>query len=161
MSHSFTFLLYHLVFATKLRRPWLDLEIQPRLYAYMAEWIRQLQGIPLAINGMPEHVHVLARLSQNTALEDVLRGLKAHSSRWLHQTFPALDAFAWQTGYGAFTVSRSQEGRVRGYIDNQKEHHRNRTYLDEFRTLLQAHGLEISPDELEELQLVLPEDDNS
>jgi REP element-mobilizing transposase RayT len=159
MSHSFTYLLYHLVFATKHRRACLDDEIQPQLYAYLAEWIRQQGGIPLAVNGMPEHVHLLVRLDQNTALKHVLRGLKADSSRWLHQTFARLASFAWQTGYAAFTVSRSQEDRVRTYIDNQKEHHRNRVYLDEFRELLAAHGLEVSPDELEELELALPEED--
>jgi REP element-mobilizing transposase RayT len=159
MSHSFTYLLYHLVFATKHRRVCLDDEIQPRLYAYLAELIRQQEGIPLAINGMPEHVHVLARLNQNTALAQVLRGLKADSSRWLHQNFPELIGFAWQTGYAAFTVSRSQEGRVRSYVENQKEHHSNRTYLDEYRALLEAHGFEISLDELEVQELVLPEDE--
>jgi putative transposase len=160
MSHSFTYLLYHLVFATKHRRACLDDEIQPRLYAYLASWIRQQNGIPLAVNGMPEHVHILARLNQNTALAHVLRGSKADSSRWLHQSFPDLAGFAWQTGYAAFTVSRSQEDRVRIYIENQKQHHRDRTYLDEFRTMLQAHGLEVSPEQLEELELTLPEDDD-
>jgi REP element-mobilizing transposase RayT len=160
MSHSFTYLLCHIVFATKHRRACLDDEIQPRLYAFLAQWIRQQNGIPLAVNGMPEHIHVLARLNQNKALAQVLRGLKADSSRWLHQTFPDLAGFGWQTGYAAFTVSRSQEDRVRIYIENQKEHHRDRSYLDEFRSLLKAHGLEISEEQLEDLELTFPQDDD-
>ena len=107
---------------------------------------------------MPEHIHLLVRLNQNKALADVLRSLKADSTRWLKQTFTDLTGFGWQTGYAAFTVSRSQEDRVRLYIENQKQHPRDRTYLDEFRTLLKAHGLEVSPDELEELELIAPEE---
>jgi hypothetical protein len=130
------------------------------LFAFLAQWIREQDGIPLAVNGMPEHVHLLVRLNQNTALAQVLRALKAESSRWLHKTFTDLAGFGWQTGYAAFTVSRSQEERVRLSIENQQKHHRDRTYLDEFRTLLAAHGLELTPEQLEEMEeeLVLPDD---
>jgi REP element-mobilizing transposase RayT len=151
MTHSFTHLLYHLVFATKERRGCLDSDIRPRLFAFLAQRLREDRGIPLAINGMPEHAHVLVQLRPDKALSDVVRGLKADSSRWLKTTFPELGGFAWQTGYAAFTVSISQADRVRVYIENQEEHHRDRTYLDEFRTLLKAHGFDVSLEELEGL----------
>src|SRR5262249_10224433 len=79
---------------------------------------------------------------------DVLRAVKAGSSRWVHKTFPALEAFAWQTGYGAFSVSCSQVPVVRKYIDNQEEHHRTRAFQDEFRQLLRRHGIEFTEEEL-------------
>jgi REP element-mobilizing transposase RayT len=160
MSHSFTHLLYHLVFAIRERRPCLNDEVRPRLFAFLAERIREEDGIPLAVNGMPEHVHLLVRLKPTKALADVLRGLKADSSRWLRKTFPQLDCFAWQTGYGAFTVSVSQGDRVREYIENQEEHHSDRTYIDEFRTLVKAHGFDVSLEELDNLEAIgSPEDD--
>jgi len=148
VSHSFTHLLYHVVFATKERRPCLTAEIRSRLWPFMEELIREERGVPLAINGMPEHVHVLARLWQGKALSDVVRGLKANSSRWLSKEFGELAEFSWQTGYGAFTVSLSQAEIVRNYIDNQEKHHANRDYLAEFRALLEAHGFEVNEEEL-------------
>jgi putative transposase len=152
MSHSFTHLLYHLVFATKHRRPCLGEEIRPRLFAFLAQRLREEGGIPLAVNGMPEHVHLLARLRPTKAVADVLRGLKADSSRWLRKSFAEFDCFAWQTGYGAFTVSVSQCDRVREYIEKQQEHHRDRIYIDEFRSLLRGHGFDVSLEELDNLE---------
>ena len=137
MSHSFTHLVYHIVYATKDRRPCIDEAIQPELYAVLGNLVRDQGGVPFAVNGMPEHVHVLARLPASRALSDVVRAIKARSSSWLSIS---VSDFVWQTGYGAFTVSKSCEETVRHYIENQKQHHADRTYLDEFRVLLKAHG---------------------
>ncbi len=139
MSHSFTHLVYHIVYATKDRRPCIDEAIQPELYAVLENLVRDQGGVPFAVNGMPEHVHVLARLPASRALSDVVRAIKARSSSWLSVS---VSDFVWQTGYGAFTVSKSCEETVRTYIENQKKHHADRTYLDEFRTLLKAHDFD-------------------
>jgi REP element-mobilizing transposase RayT len=148
MSHSFTNLIYHLVWATKGRQPWLDGEMQPRLFGLLEHLVRQEQGIALIINGMPDHVHLLLKLRQDKAVADVVRWLKARSSFWVHKTYPPRREFAWQTGYGLFTVSQSQVETVPRYIGNQQEHHRTRPFADEFRALLRAHGIAYDEEDL-------------
>jgi putative transposase len=148
VSHSFTHLLYHIVFATKHRRPDLAVELRPGLYAYLGGLIRAERGIALAINGMADHVHLLVRLRQDRTLADVMRAIKARSSRWLRTNTSIGPAFAWQSGYGAFSVSQSGAERVREYIRNQEAHHRRLSFKDEFRRLLSAHGLHYTEEEL-------------
>ncbi len=147
-SHSFTNLLYHVVFSTKERQPWLDEDMRPRVFAYLGGLVRGVEGIALLVNGMPDHVHILAKLRQDQALSDVVRHIKANSSGWIHRTFPALEHFAWQTGYGAFSVSQSQVEKVRAYIENQEAHHRRRPFQKEFIALLKAHNLPFREEEL-------------
>lgn len=151
MSHSFTHLLYHVVFATKHRVACLDDELSEKLYPVLANLIRDEGGVPVAVNGMPDHVHLLARLRQSRAVSDVVRAVKAGSSRWVHQTYPALADMAWQTGYGAFTVSASQRAVVGRYVERQKENHARRTYLAEIRELLAAHELAYTEEDLAEM----------
>ena len=148
MSHSFTNLLYHLVFSTKHRHPWLDADVRPPLFAYLGGLVREMRGLPLIVNGVPDHVHLLVKLKQDRSLADGVRTLKAKSSAWVHKTFAARTGFAWQTGYGAFSVSQSQAERVRSYIADQEAHHRNRPFCEEFRALLRAHGVEFTEEEL-------------
>ncbi len=143
MAHSFTNLLYHLVFSTKERQPWLDPDMRPRLFPYLGGLIREEGGIALIVNGVADHVHLLVKLRPDRAVADVLRALKAGSSFWVHKTFLNHDHFAWQTGYGAFTVSQSQVETVRSYIQRQEEHHRTRPFRDEFAALLRAHGMQV------------------
>jgi REP element-mobilizing transposase RayT len=142
MAQSFTNLLYHILFSTKHREPQITELFEERLYGYLGGIVRGQNGIALEINGMPDHVHVLAKLSQNRSIADVLRELKADSSGWVHREYPSLKAFGWQLGYAAFTVSESQVDRVRRYIQNQKQHHRKVTFQDELITLLRAHGVD-------------------
>jgi len=144
MSHSYTNLLYHIVFSTKARQPLLDDGIRARLFAYLGGLTRAEGGIALVVNGMPDHVHLLAKLRQDKPISDVIRALKAKSSRWIHKTFPACSGFAWQRGYGVFTVSQSQVPRLTAYIQNQEEHHRRRPFQREFLALLKAHGIEFN-----------------
>jgi len=142
LGHSYNNLLYHIVFSTKARHPWLDAEISTRLYEYLGGAIRSEGGTTLGINGCPDHVHILAKLRQDKAVSELLRGLKANSSGWIHRTFRPLREFAWQTGYGAFTVSQSQAGNVGRYIANQERHHQRVSFKEEFIVLLQAHGID-------------------
>ena len=142
MGHSYTNLLYHIVFSTKERQPWLDTDISTRLYEYLGGAIRSEGGTSLGINGCADHIHLLARLRQDKAVSGVLRGIKANSSGWIHRTFPVLRRFAWQTGYGAFSVSQSQLDKVQRYIANQQRHHQRVSFKEEFIALLDAHGIE-------------------
>ena len=142
MSQSFTNLLYHIIFSTKDRRPLIALDYQPRLYEYIGGTIRGLGGISLGINGMEDHVHVLAKLRPDKALSDVLRELKAGASGWMHDVFPDARDFYWQNGYGAFTVSASQIPVVSNYIANQERHHKKHSFRDEFIEMLRAHKIE-------------------
>jgi REP element-mobilizing transposase RayT len=142
MAQSFTNLLYHIVFSTKNREPLISVEVESRLHAYLGGLVRGLEGIALEINGTPDHVHLLAKLSQNRAIKDVLRDLKADSSGWVHKTLPDQKSFGWQFGYSAFTVSESQIERVRQYIRNQKNHHHKMTFQEEVISLLRANKID-------------------
>jgi len=142
MAQSYTSLLYHVVFSTKDRFPWLAPEWRQRLYAYLGGVLREREADLLAINGTNDHVHLLLRLHQDHTLARIVRDVKATSSGWIHREFPRLHHFAWQRGYGAFTVSVSQVEHVRRYIQTQEEHHRRRTFQEEFIALLNAHRIE-------------------
>ena len=142
MSSSYTNLIYHVIFSTKDRQPLITDPYQQRLYEYIGGTIRGLGGIPLAINGTEDHVHVLVKLRPDKSLSDVLRDLKANASGWMHDVFPALRGFSWQRGYGAFTVSHSNIARVKAYIARQKEHHQRQSFRDEFIEALTSHEVE-------------------
>jgi REP element-mobilizing transposase RayT len=139
---SFTCLNYHLIFSTKHRRPLIAATWQPRLFDYLGGILRGQGGVLLAAGGMPDHIHLLAAMSKSIAVTDALRDMKANSSKWVHETFPEQADFAWQTGYGAFTVSFSGLESVRRYLAGQAEHHRVRTFQEEFLELLRRHGIE-------------------
>jgi REP element-mobilizing transposase RayT len=98
-------------------------------------------GIALEINGMPDHVHVLAKLRPDEAPSELIRELKSNASGWMHRVFPELSEFRWQNGYGAFTVSPSQVGKARNYIKGQKEHHQERSFREEFIILLRKNDV--------------------
>ncbi len=141
MPQSFACLHYHLIFGTKGREPVLDDAMRPRLYEYMGGVTRGFGGVLKAAGGMPDHIHLLVSLDRQTTVADAARNIKANSSRWIRETFPLMSSFAWQSGYGAFTVSYSRLGRVRDYIDGQAEHHRKVTFQEEFRAFLDRHGI--------------------
>ena len=136
MPQSFTSLHYHLVFSTKQRQPLLDAVWRPRLFEYIGGTLRTRGGILLSAGGMADHVHFLAAIAKDRSIVETLRDVKANSSRWIHETFADRQGFAWQAGYGAFAVSYSALGAVQKYLDTQEEHHRTRSFQDEFRELL-------------------------
>ena len=142
MTHSYVNLLYHVIFSTKGREPLIVESLQPRLYEYIGGIVRKQGGVPLAVNGVEDHVHLLAKLRQDIALSDVVRDLKASSSGWMHKVFPDLRDFTWQRGYGAFTVSASQAEAVKRYVERQKLKHRGLGFKDEFINFLRANGVE-------------------
>jgi REP element-mobilizing transposase RayT len=142
MPQTYTCLHYHIVFSTKNREPVITPDLRPRLWDYLGGTVRGLGGISILVGGTGDHVHMLATLRQVPALADFMRDLKSASSGWVHDTFPAMSRFAWQTGYGAFTVSHSGIEGVKAYIANQEEHHRKQTFQDEFREFLRKHEIE-------------------
>jgi REP element-mobilizing transposase RayT len=142
MPQSFASLHCHLVFSTKNRANLIDVELQPRLYEYLGGVARGMKTSLMAAGGIPDHVHLLVSMNREIAVSEYLRELKAESSRWVHQTFPERSQFAWQAGYGAFAVSFSQLDAVKQYIANQPEHHRVKSFQEEFVALLQKHQIE-------------------
>ena len=143
MAGTYTNLLYHLVFSTKNRIPMITAKWDDELYAYMGGVIRNLGGVLIEAGGMPDHVHLLAKLKPQPAISDVLREMKASSSKWANEADKlGLRKFGWQDGYGAFTVSESEVPRVRRYIQAQEEHHRRFDFQVEFRGLLDRHNIE-------------------
>jgi REP element-mobilizing transposase RayT len=142
MPQSFASLHYHIVFSTKNREHFLDCALQPRLYEYVGGTLRQHNGVLLAAGGMPDHIHLLVGLHREMSVADAVKLVKANSSKWIHESFPDRAAFAWQTGYGAFTVSYSNMEQVKRYIGGQEEHHRTRTFKEEFIAFLRRHNIE-------------------
>ncbi|HUT36576.1 MAG TPA: transposase [Planctomycetota bacterium] len=141
MAKSYCNLLYHIVFSTKGREPWLEGDILARCHEYLGGAIRSEGGVALIVNGTTDHVHILAKLRQDKAVADVVRGVKANSSGWFHRTFRR-SAFAWQAGYGAFTVSFSRLDLTRAYIEGQATHHRRFDFKREYVALLEKNGIE-------------------
>ncbi len=142
MAGTYTNLLYHLVFSTKERLPLIGRELQPDLYAYLGGIVRGEGGILLDIGGMSDHVHLLTKLKPVHSVSEILRQIKANSSRWVNEEKLKMRKFAWQDGYAAFSVSESRVDAVRRYIQQQEQHHRGQSYQDEFRALLERHGIE-------------------
>jgi REP element-mobilizing transposase RayT len=142
MPQSFASLHCHIIFSTKGRIPTIPADVQPRLFAYFGGILADTGNVLVAAGGMPDHVHVLASLSRETSVAEVVRNLKANSSRWVHETFPERRAFAWQSGYGAFTVSYSNLEQVKGYLARQAEHHHKQTFQEEFVAFLRRHQIE-------------------
>jgi putative transposase len=132
----------HVVFSTKNREPFIDRDLAPRLYGYMGGIIRKTNSVLLTAGGVEDHVHLLVSLGRQVCIADLVRDVKSNSSGWVHDTFPKRSKFAWQAGYGAFTVSVSLLDCVMAYIANQEEHHKKEVVQVEFRTLLKEHAIE-------------------
>jgi REP element-mobilizing transposase RayT len=139
---TYTNLLYHVVSSTKHRLPLVTDDVQDELYRYLGGIIRGEGGIPLEINGMPDHIHILMKLKPTVSLSDLMRKLKANSSKWLNDKGRRGRPFGWQDGYAAFTVSESQAPRVRQYIRKQQEHHRRIDFKAELLGILERHRVE-------------------
>lgn len=139
---SFTNLNCHIVFSTKGRQTWLADDLRSRLGDYIGGIVRKLRGNLLSAGGSSDHIHLAAVLHPQSAVADLVRTIKANSSKWVHETLSDLGEFAWQDGYAAFSVSRSALPQVLRYIETQGEHHRKMTFKDELLALLKRHGVE-------------------
>jgi putative transposase len=138
---TFVSLYYHIVFCTKSRRPCIRETWQERLHCYLGGILRGLNGVAVEIGGTADHVHILASLGAVHCPANVIRDLKSCSSKWVHEIV-GNSMFGWQEGYGAFSVNRSQIEETRRYIRGQKEHHRKRTFQEEYLDLLRDNGIE-------------------
>ena len=141
MAHTYTHLLVHVVFGTEERAPLIAPELRGELFAYMGGTLREMGTVLLAMNGVPDHVHMLVSVPASLAVADLVRAVKANSSRWIHERWPERRKFAWQQGYGAFSVSESATAQVERYISEQEQHHRTLSFEDEFRALLSKHNI--------------------
>ncbi len=145
MGQSLSSVKIHYVFATDHRTPWLTDDMRVRLFAYMGGIAAERKCPLLAAGGMPDHVHLLMVLHPTMPLADLARDLKANSSRWIHETFPDKREFAWQDGYGVFGVSESAVEDVKAYLANQAEHHRVRTFQEEYIRFLEKNRVPFDP----------------
>ncbi|MBX9625209.1 MAG: IS200/IS605 family transposase [Gemmataceae bacterium] len=141
MPQSLASVYLHVVFSTKNRVPAITPDLRPRLYPYLAGIALGSGTKLLDAGGVADHVHLLVSLGRELTIADLVKTLKAGSSRWVHDTFPGRRDFAWQAGYGAFSVGFPELGAVRAYIAGQEEHHRAASFQDEFRALLTRHGV--------------------
>ncbi|HVM50328.1 MAG TPA: IS200/IS605 family transposase [Candidatus Acidoferrum sp.] len=141
MANTFTCLRYHVVFSTKHREPWLRASVQERVCAYLGGIAREHELTPLLVGSMDDHIHMLLGIPTTVTVSEALKYVKGGSSAWIKENVPGCRGFAWQDGYGAFTVSKSSESSVKEYIAHQHEHHRVRTFQEEYRALLARHGI--------------------
>ena len=139
---SFVSCLLHCVFTTKHRQRWLTPEIRERLWPYLARIARENDMRALAVGGVEDHVHVLLSLSSTMTVAKALQLLKGNSSKWIHETFPEMAEFAWQGGYGAFSIGISGVEATTRYIKQQEQHHQKRSFHDELVIMLRKHRIE-------------------
>lgn len=141
MSHSYTKIWIHAIWATKLRAPLIQSNFESKLHQFICDQLRELRCPVRIINGMPDHIHCLFLLSRDKSIADVIGHIKGSSSYYVNQQKWTNKAFAWQTGYAAFAVSQSVTERVFQNIRNQKEHHSKKTYYQEYSAFLNIHGI--------------------
>lgn len=145
MPSSFSNLKIHIVFGTKLRSPWISETWEAELFRYIGGIVGAKDCVLEAIGGMPDHVHLLVGLRADLSVAELMRLVKANSSKWINDHRRIDGVFAWQAGYAAFSVSQSGVEDVRRYIHNQKEHHRERSFEQEVKILLGCHGFKARP----------------
>ena len=138
---TFTKLTYHIVFSTKYRRPLINETFQKRLYEYIGGIIRAQKGHLIEIGGIEDHIHLLVNLHPTKAISDSIRDIKANASKWSNELPKQKDRFEWQKGFGAFSVSYSQIDPIRQYIQNQNEHHKTKSFEEEFIQFLKLHKI--------------------
>lgn len=142
MANTYTSLHYHVIFSTKNRERWLVPEIEQRIWEYIGGIARAHRMTALQVGGIEDHIHALVTAPPTIAPFQIAQFLKGDSSKWIHEEFSALRNFGWQDGYGAFTVSKSNIPMVIQYIQNQREHHRKKTFQEEYLEFLHANSIE-------------------
>lgn len=141
MPQSLARLHIHLVFSTKNRERIITDDVRSPLHAYMATVLQNLACAPVLINSVEDHAHLLFDLARTISISQAVEDVKKSSSKWIKTQGPEFAGFAWQAGYGAFAVSESNVETVRAYIANQREHHRTKTFQEEYRAFLERHSV--------------------
>jgi putative transposase len=138
MPTSYCHLSVHIIFSTKDRSNSLTREKKSELHQYIGGIINNIMGQSIVVGGTEDHVHILCLLPKEMSISNFVRSIKSNSSKWLHEKYHS--PFAWQTGYAVFAVSKSNVESVRQYINNQEEHHKKETYIQEFEKYMKVHG---------------------
>jgi REP element-mobilizing transposase RayT len=141
MPQSLARLYIHLIYSTKHRERLITDAVRIPLHAYMATVLKNFGCAPVLINSVEDHVHILFELSRTVSVSQAVEEVKKSSSKWIKTQGKEFVGFAWQSGYGAFTISESNIHTVRQYIANQQEHHRTKTFQEEYRLVLEKHGM--------------------
>jgi putative transposase len=142
VPQSLSKVIIHIIFSTKDREPWLDRDVRPRMHAYVATICRDLDAEALLVGGVADHLHVVTTLPRTLSQADFVEAMKKTSSKWIKALEPKYRGFYWQRGYGAFSVSPSQLQAVLEYVESQEEHHRTRSFQEEYRDFLGKYGIE-------------------
>jgi putative transposase len=142
MPQSLSKVTLHIIFSTKNREPWLDSDVRPRMHAYLATICRDLGAELVRVGGVADHVHIVTTLPRTVSQAELIEQAKKTSSKWIKTLDPRYRGFFWQRGYSAFSVSSSQLDAVLQYIEAQQEHHRRRTFQEEYLELLRKHDVD-------------------
>ena len=142
MPQSLSKVIIHIIFSSKDREPWLDPDVRPRMHAYVATICRDWNAEALRVGGVADHLHIVTTLPRSLSQADMVETLKKTSSKWIKGLNAKYRQFYWQRGYGAFSVSPSQLDAVLEYVENQEEHHRTRSFREEYRDFLCKHRVE-------------------
>jgi putative transposase len=142
MPQSLSKVIVHIIFSTKNREPWLDPDVRPRMHSYLATICRDLGAEFVRVGGVSDHVHIVTTLPRTTSQAEIVEHIKTVSSKWIKALDARYRGFFWQRGYGVFSLSPSQLDAVLQYIDAQQEHHRIRSFQDEYRDFLRKHGID-------------------
>ncbi|PYJ92211.1 MAG: IS200/IS605 family transposase [Verrucomicrobia bacterium] len=142
MPQSLSKVILHIVFSTKNREPWLDSHVRPRMHAYLATICRDVGAEVVRVGGVGDHVHIVTTLPRTVSQAELVERIKKVSSKWIKTLDARSRGFFWQRGYGAFSVSPNQIEAVLQYVEAQEEHHRTRTFQEEYCELLRKHGVD-------------------
>lgn len=139
MAQSLTAIYCHITFSTKKRQPLIHDSISQSLHAYMASILKNMDSPAVIINSMPDHIHILLRMSKTRTMADLVEEIKKSSSKWIKMQPNGVSSFYWQRGYSAFSISASHVNIVSRYISNQKKHHQKMTYRQEIEKLMKKY----------------------
>ncbi len=148
MADTYSQIYYHIVFAVRNRESFIIPKIKNELYKYITGVVTNQKQKLIAINGMPDHVHLLINCKPSIKLSDLVKEIKEHSSKYINSQKIIKGCFYWQSGFGAFSVSKREIGKVINYIDNQEEHHKTNTFKKEYYDFLQEQGIEYKEEHL-------------
>ncbi len=141
MAHTYFQNYYHLIWSTKERLPLIPQNSKERVFEYTYGSFKNADCIPLLVGGMSDHIHMLVEIPPKFPVSEIVREIKICTSKWISVNLENCKGFAWQEGYGSFTVSSSKKDIVFQYIKNQELHHTNKSFKDEFIELLDKHGV--------------------
>ena len=142
MPQSLSNILIHLIWSTKDRHPWLHGDLREKTHAFLAGTVRQCDCEAYRVGGVADHVHLAIRLSRTQSVAELVKNVKAASSKWLKSEDAKLSKFSWQQGYGAFSIGMSQKDALIDYIDRQEAHHHKQSFQDEYRQFLEKYAVD-------------------